>query len=216
MALTHEEMLSSFQDEPLAFEPGSRLRYSNSGYYLLGMVIEHVSGGSYEEFMYSRVFAPVGLENTGYSLHDTIIKRRVANYAYGGGGYGNAYYWDMSQAFGDGGLYSTLGDLHAWNRAVMHGEVLPTEVMTRAFTRVTLDDGAAPPYGLGWRLSDVRGLARIWHTGGGPGFNAIIVYHPALDATVVVLTNLNVDADRLAREVSEVYYHDEMDAQERQ
>jgi CubicO group peptidase (beta-lactamase class C family) len=219
LALTQEEVVASYRDLPLDFEPGSEWRYSNSGYYLLGMVIEKASGMTYEEFMQSRVFSPLGLDDTGYDRSERILKRRAAGYDRPDGQYINAPFLDMSQPLAAGALYSTVGDLHAWTRAIMHGQFISVEALERATTRGVLADGSETRYGFGWGLLDSRGLRAIAHGGAIHGFNSFMAYYPAIDATVVVLANFlansNVDSNRVAVEVKEIHFHSELEARER-
>jgi CubicO group peptidase (beta-lactamase class C family) len=166
LEMPHEEFTGVFRDKPLDFEPGAGWSYSNSGYHLLGIVIENASGMTYEEFMQSRVFSPLGLDDTGYDRPDRILKRRAAGYDRFDGEYKNRRFWDISQLFSAGGLYSTVGDLHAWNRAIMHDQLLSAAEMGRATTRTVLADCSDRDYGFGWGLLESRGLAAMAHAGG--------------------------------------------------
>jgi len=216
---THQEFTARFRDKPLDFEPGAAWRYSNSGYHLLGMVIEHTSGMAYEEFMQTRVFSPLGMRDTGYDRASRILKRRASGYDRFDGAYQNARFEHISTMFSGGGLYSTVGDLHTWNRAIMHGRLLRAEAMGRATTRAVLADGSETRHGFGWFLMKTRGLEVVHHAGACDGFDTWLGFYPDIDATVVVLANSkndsNVHSNWAGMVVKEIYFQDEMGPRER-
>ena len=115
---TPDELVEVFADLPLEFEPGSEWRYNNSGYFLLGAIIEKIEGTTYEESLQQRIFDPLGMHDSGYDHHDTILPNRAAGYERQGAGYRNAAYLDMSLPYAAGSLYSTVEDLALWDRAL--------------------------------------------------------------------------------------------------
>ena len=114
-----DALVKSFENDPFDFDPGQKWSYCNSGFFLLGCIVEKVSGESYEEFMRKTFFEPLGMRNTGVHHSDAELKNVALGYD---GGPKRAVNWDMSWAGGAGALYSTVGDLYRWNEAIFHGK----------------------------------------------------------------------------------------------
>ena len=187
--LTHAEVLALFKDLPLDFVPGEKWKYSNSGYYLLGMVIEKVSGKSYAQFLDERIFKPLAMTHTTYGDDDRIISGRVAGYSRSGADYANADFISMKLPFAAGSLVSSVDDLAKWDRAISDGKLLKKASWTRVFTAAKLKDGSSAHYGFGWVVGAVQGRPTVWHNGGIQGFATAIVRLPADGVLVVVLCN---------------------------
>ncbi len=109
-------LVETFRNKPLEFAPGEKYKYNNSGYHLLGLVIERASGKSYADFLQENIFAPLAMRDTGYDSNQAIIKNRASGYAQQGDGLANALYIDMSIPFSAGALYSTTEDMLRWTR----------------------------------------------------------------------------------------------------
>ncbi|MEM0982199.1 MAG: serine hydrolase domain-containing protein, partial [Cyanobacteria bacterium P01_H01_bin.58] len=122
---TLEALMARFQDLPLEFEPGEEFRYSNSGYTLLTQIIEQVSGKSYADYLQTQLFAPLGLENTGYERPLAVIDGLANGYQFTGEGYQQAEYINMAVPAGAGGLYSTLDDLIRWQQFLIDADNRP-------------------------------------------------------------------------------------------
>ena len=125
------ETVASFRDLDLEFEPGAEMRYSNSGYLLLGHLIEVVTGTSYEEFVRSNIFEPLRMDDSGYDSNSQIISNRAAGYSPSPDGPVNARFLHMSRPHAAGGLYSTSVDLMKWNRGLFGGELLSEASLDR-------------------------------------------------------------------------------------
>lgn len=190
------------------FEPGARFRYSNSGYAVLAMIVEAVSGESYRDFLTRQFFAPLGMSNT-LAFDRRPGKPGVPNRALGHNlGPDGAWYMkdqsETSSVLGDGGIYTSALDYEKWIRAYMRGDVLKKETLREAWTPGLTSDGETVPYGYGWRLEpqDYDGATyfRPYHPGSTTGFrNGVIVNYKA-DTAVLVLTNRsNGDAVALAK-----------------
>src|ERR1041385_1514912 len=110
------DFVKKYASGDLEFEPGSKFSYSNSGYFILGAIIERVTGKPYEQVLKENIFDPAGMKNTGYDHHDTIIPKRASGYVKTGNGYINAPYLDMSIPYAAGSLYSTVEDLYLWDQ----------------------------------------------------------------------------------------------------
>jgi len=184
--LSMEEIFSKFQDRPLEFEPGSQFKYSNSGYIMLGHVIEVVTGESYAEYLRKNIFAPLGMADTGYDDFIEVIKNRASGYSYSriDGKFTNAPYIDMHIPHGAGALYSTVEDLYTWDRALYTEKLVSTESLKTIFTP-NLNG-----YGYGWGIVDNNGRKIHAHNGGIQGFVSHISRYPGEKAVLIILSNL--------------------------
>lgn len=189
--LSHEELLALFQDEPLDFEPGEGWAYNNSGYYLLGMILEEVTGLGYDEYLEESIFAPLGLQDTSYCWERPIIPRRARGYQGSGDDIRNADPLSMTQPGAAGALCSSVRDLARWERALRMGEVISADSYQRMVTPRGIPWYAPRRYGYGLEVGELEGEERVVHGGGIPGFNAMLAYYPGEDLTIVTLSNLN-------------------------
>ncbi len=183
------ELIDVFKDLPVEFAPGERWKYSNSGYVLLGAIIESASGLSYEEFLRTRIFEPLGLKHTSYGSHSRIIPNRAAGYTRLEGEYINAPFLSMTQPYSAGALMSTVEDLHVWNRALFGGRVVSGESLQRMTTPYVLSGGDTTAYGYGLGVREVRDRHAIGHGGGIFGYVTDAVYVPEEDVFVAVFSN---------------------------
>lgn len=173
----------------LEFEPGTKWAYNNSGYFLLGAIIEKVTGKTYAEAVQERIFGPLGMKASGYDLSAPLIPKRASGYQLVGGKYVNAPYLDMTIPYAAGSLYSTVEDLFLWDRALYTDKLLKEDLKKQMFTPVLHD------YGFGWainkeKLDDQKTeLNTIQHSGGIHGFNTLLVRVPERKELVVLLDN---------------------------
>ena len=179
-----EKTIARFKEKPLDFAPGEKWSYSNSGYILLGAIIEKVSGKSYETYLKENIFQPLNMVNTGYDHSEVIIKNRASGYQMGKNGMVNASYLDMSIPYSAGSLYSTVEDLYLWDRALYTEKLLKRTTLEKIFTPFKND------YGYGWAIEEQNGHKRISHNGGINGFSTQINRYVNDDACVIVLSNL--------------------------
>jgi hypothetical protein len=165
--------------------------YNNSGYFLLGVIIEKVSGESYEEYLREQFFKPLGMDDTGVHTSAAVLKHEATGYGVEGERITKASNWDMSRAGAAGSLYSTVEDLMRWNEGVFGGKVLSEESLKAAFTPTKLDSGEEPSlaYGYGWMIGDRRGLKTISHGGGLNGWTSELARYVDQNMTIVVLHN---------------------------
>ena len=187
--LIHGEMLAMFGGTPAEFQPGERWKYSNSGYYLLGLVIEKVSGQSYDQFLKTEIFDRLGLAQTAYLDETPIVKHRAAGYEVAGERVVNDKYLSMKPPFSAGAIGSTVVDLMRWQRAIAHGELLQPETWRRMTTPGKLLNGEPLKYGYGVMAGELSGHATIQHGGGINGFRSQLAYYPGDELIVVVLAN---------------------------
>src|SRR5215469_8796616 len=182
---TSEKLVARFRDKPLDFEPGERWSYSNSGYVLLGYLIERVSGQTYEKFVQDNIFTPLGMKDSGYDSNSSVIARRAAGYAPGPNGPVNSGFINMTIPFSAGALYSTTEDLLRWEQGLFGGKLLSPaslEKMTTPFKN---------EYAFGLVVHTNKGRKIIDHNGGIEGFNTELAYYPEDKLTVAILGNLN-------------------------
>lgn len=183
MPVTTQEMIARFKDKPLDFKPGEKWSYSNSGYFLLGGIIEKASGESYESFLQKSIFDPLKMTSSGYDHFDTILKKRATGYSLAKGKTVNSAFLDMTQPYSAGSLYSTVEDLFSWNEALYAGKVLSA----KSFEAMTTPVKNNYAYGLGVETKNNRKM--ISHGGGINGFATFIARFPEEKCTIVVLRN---------------------------
>jgi CubicO group peptidase (beta-lactamase class C family) len=197
------EVTALFSDLPLDFEPGENYSYSNSGYILLGRLIETLSGMPYEEFIESAIFAPLGMTHSRYMDDQRIILRRAARYLCEEDDWVHAPYFSASMTYAAGGHGATLDDLIVWDQALRAGTLIAPEVDARMRTPVRLNDGREMGYGLGWGLSHYRGRVVTHHAGGVPGYSSFVGRFLDDDMTIIVLSNIGLfDAGGLAKQIA--------------
>jgi D-alanyl-D-alanine carboxypeptidase len=186
--LTPLQIVDMFRQKPLEFDPGSRFKYSNSGYLLLGLVIEKVSGRMYADYIRQMVL-PLGMRQTMYDDPARVTPRRARGYERVGEEWQNARYIGMSQPFSAGGLISSVDDLALWNTAIDRGRLLSEASRARWFTPATLPSGSTTGYALGWRVTTHEGVAVAEHGGDIPGYAAYVIRIPSQRLFVAVLSN---------------------------
>jgi len=184
-ARTAEASVAAVRDKTLDFGPGEKMSYSNSGYLVLGAIIEKVSGQSYEKFVADNIFTPLGMNDSGYDSNTALIKRRASGYIRTPAGYVNAGYIHMSIPHAAGALYSTTGDLLKWEQALFAGKVVSKASLDRMITPFKND------YALGLTSALDKGRRVIAHGGGIDGFNTHLAYYPETRTVIVALSNVN-------------------------
>lgn len=196
--------------DPVLFEPGEAQAYSNSGFWLLGLVVERASGMKYEEYLAKRIFEPLGMTRSMYCNSYANVPRRAHGYsAQGPGALRRALVVNYTWVFAPGAICSTAPDLVTWLQALHGGKVLSPRSYAEMTTPARLNDGTGVHYGFGIKVGEnVRGLKYIGHGGTAPGFRAEASWYPDGQLAVVVLTNTSPSslapagvADALAREV---------------
>lgn len=196
---TVDEVITTFRDKELEFQPGERFTYSNSAYILLGKIIERASGQEYETFLREAIFQPLEMNDTGYDRNGTILPRRAAGYVKTPRGLENAPYIDMTWPYSAGALYSTVENLARWDEALTTGKLVSAESYRSMFTPGKGD------YGFGWFIRDRDGQTEIGHGGGIHGFSTSIVRYPSDKVCVVVLSNVIPSrADKIAVDLAKI------------
>jgi CubicO group peptidase (beta-lactamase class C family) len=185
---TPEDFIKTFADSTLGFKPGEKFSYSNSGYFLLGVIIEKVTRNKYEQVFQDSILTPLQMNNTGYDHHGAILKNRATGYEKDGNSYINAPFLDMSIPYAAGSLYSTVEDLYLWDQALYTDRLLSPKNMELIFTSYA--DG----YGYGWAVSKkiigniTDSVTEYGHQGGINGFHTIIT-RIVTDTNLIVLLN---------------------------
>jgi CubicO group peptidase (beta-lactamase class C family) len=184
------EVLAMIRERDFEFEPGERYRYNNSGYMLLGSVIEGASGRPYEDFLREAIFEPLGMTSTGMATHERITPRRARGYVKGRKRFHNARLDAMNWSHAAGALGSTLDDLAIWERELRSGQLIRPETLERMLASTRLNDGSLYPYGFGWGTADYRRCRIFHHTGGISGFASQMLHFRDEALTTIVLSNL--------------------------
>jgi CubicO group peptidase (beta-lactamase class C family) len=204
---TPEALIAFFRDLPLDFAAGTDYRYSNSGYILLGAVIEKASGQPYATYVKTNLIDPLHLEGMIYGGTSSLIRHRAHGYRYSGSAFVNAEHYDDSQAFSMGGFLSTARDLARWTSALHDQQVLSVAAYREMITPAVLPNGEVVTYGDGVELGTIENRHLLSHAGGGVGFMSQAIFVREEDLTIVVLSNtitgggpLEV-ADRLLRKI---------------
>ncbi len=193
MDVTPAQMIERFNRLPLQFAPGTRMRYNNSAYFLLGAIIERVSGRPYAEFMAERVFEPLGMRDTAYEGHERHGKTRVQGYRRiereGRPAFAPAQPISMTQPYSAGALISTVDDLARWDAAIASGRLLKPESWRLLHTPIRVPTGNASRVARGWFVSELQGREMVHHNGGIPGFNTDALRVPTERVYAAVLMN---------------------------
>lgn len=194
-----------FSGRDLDFEPGEGWAYSNSGYFLLGVLVEELTAMPYDRALRQYLLDPLGLSDTGYDHAGEVIERRAAGYERSPDGYSNAPYLDTTVPYAAGSMYASARDLHLWTRALHTGRVFAHD-STLALMTTPVEAGYA--YGLAVRPLAVDGdtVLAVGHSGGINGFRTMLDYVPEDEYTVAVLDNTSQDADAVADAVLRTLY----------
>lgn len=199
------------QQDSTYFEPGTVYRYSNSGYAVLAMIVEKLSGRAFPDYLKVNIFQPLGMDNS-IAFVDGVntVPTRAFGYAEDDGSFVFSDQSLTSAVLGDGGIYTSLEDLYLWDQALYTEKLVKRDMMAKAFTSGLLKDGVSSNYGFGWRVDEYNGHKRFWHTGGTCGFSTVIQRYPDERLTVIVLTNRRgVDMKALGESVMELFVDDE-------
>ncbi|MEZ4778573.1 MAG: serine hydrolase [Flavobacteriaceae bacterium] len=190
-----DEFVQFFSDSTLQFKPGTKFSYSNSGYFLLGLIIEKVTNKSYEQLLKENILVPLKMNNTGYDHHRTILKNRASGYQrkWNGTVLLNAPYLDMSVPYAAGAIYSTVEDLFLWDQALYTHQLLSKENTELLFKEHIQTE--SNHYGYGWGIANVSlgesddRIKVATHGGAINGFHTLIMRNLADRSLIVLLNN---------------------------
>ena len=186
--MTPSELIDVFKNEPMEFSPGEQFNYNNSGYILLGHIIEVVSGVSYQDYIQTHIFDQLDMKHSLYGSKGKLISNRASGYS-NQNGYVNANYLSMTLPYAAGSLMSTVEDMLIWQNAMSNSLLINKENYNRATQGSTLSNGENISYGFGWIEDNVQGSKSIQHGGGIFGYTTMGIYLPAEDVYVIGLTN---------------------------
>ncbi len=202
-----DDFVKRFCSGDLQFEPGSKFHYNNSGYFILGAILEHVTGKTYEALLKGDIFVPLAMKDSGYDHHADILPRRAAGYQLDLGGVVNAPYLDMSIPYAAGSLYSTVEDLYKWDQALYTDKLLPSGLKQKLFTP-NLEH-----YGYGWFIRAIAagepggGQTMISHGGGINGFNTLEQRLVGDHDLIVIFNNTpGASLDEMAKGIRAILY----------
>jgi CubicO group peptidase (beta-lactamase class C family) len=198
-----KQLIDSFKTFPLDFEPGTAFRYSNSGYYLLGYIVEKISGKSFQNYIQENLLIPLGLNHTYLDTDNVIIPGRVNGYTRRGPGFRNANYWSTTITWAAGGLISNVEDLFKWHKGLFSYKIIKKQTLEKAFLPFKLKNGKTTGYGYGWFIKNIGGFQSIEHSGAITGFLSNEIYFPAEDIFIATLYNCDcTPKDELAVSIS--------------
>jgi len=189
--LTQDVLLEDIKKYDLEFEPDTKFSYSNSGYVMLGAIVEKVSGMSFADFLMENIFKPLGMKRTAVGVSP---QRLISNIAMGYDEPEKGHFVRMpidmaTIGWADGNVLSTVEDLFIWHNALYTESLVKYETLREAFTAHTLKDGKSTGYGFGWFIDCRRGLKEIWHSGGTVGYISRFSRFVDEDVAVIMLTN---------------------------
>ena len=204
---TPDEVIATFRDFPLDFQPGSSWHYNNSGFFLLGLVIEGVTGESYETFIQENILLPLGMSDTGYNHAHKIVKNRASGYSLELLELINAPDWHVSTIYAAGGFYSTVGDLFKWDQALYSEQLVSKETLDRIFASSSATNYGSTKYGYGWYITEASGHKSIEHNGQTSGFLSQLARYPNDQVTIIVLSNFDMlDVNPISRELAALVF----------
>ena len=208
-----EELMKPVAERPLAFQPGEQWRYSNSNYYLLGMIIEKLSGKHYADFIDERIFKPLGMTSTRLDVMTDIIANRSAGYNLQNGQMQNAEYVSPTQKWAAGAIISTASDMAKWVIAIDEGKLLKKDSWQQMIVPAKLNNGKETSYGFGNELEKDHNHLVAGHQGGGIAFNTTVRRYVNDKLSVIVLCNLTqAPSELIARHVASIYIPEISDA----
>ncbi len=188
--ITPEQVIQIAHSRPMDFAPGTGWFYSNTGYYLLSMIVERVAGAPLNQVLKDRIFDPAGMRSTRLADPEAIIANRAAGYWVNrNGDLINRRPTETSSTLGAGGILSTLQDLMRWDEMLYGEQIVSSDSKAAMWAATPLPDGIMQEYGFGWVVSDYRGMRRVGHSGQVAGF--IAQFHRFIDEELAVIMFIN-------------------------
>lgn len=201
--LSPKELVDFFKNEPADFEPGEKFDYNNSGYVILGYIIELVSGETYEKYIEKNIFERLKMNASRYASDREIIANRAYGYTKKEAGYLNKTKISFNIPYASGSLMSTTSDMLKWQNALHQNLLLSDKAIKKAFTNYKLNHGEAFTYGYGWHLKELDGVPSREHGGSIFGFKSMAVYIPSKDIYVIGLSNCDCNSPtQVTREIA--------------
>ncbi len=192
--LSPKELVDFFKNEPVDFEPGEKFEYNNSGYVVLGHIIELVSGETFEKYIKKNIFKQLEMNNSRYASDIEIVAKRAYGYHKKESGYVNKTKISFSIPFSSGSLMSTVEDMLKWQNALNRNLLLNANSTKKAFTKYRLNNSEEFTYGYGWHLKEMDGTPIQEHGGSIFGFKTMAVYIPSEDIYVIGFSNCDCNS----------------------
>ncbi|SFH13313.1 serine hydrolase domain-containing protein [Pedobacter insulae] len=201
--LSPKELINFFKNEPVDFAPGDKFEYNNSGYVILGYLIEQISGETYESFVQRNIFNKAKMYDSRYASDRKIVMNRASGYDKKETGYVNKTSISFAIPFSAGSLMSTTADLLKWQNALNQNLFVKAGTMKKVTSQYKLNNGTLLTYGYGWHLKNINGISTREHGGSIFGFKSMAVYIPSRDIYVVGLSNCSCNSPtQVTREIA--------------
>lgn len=202
--MTPLEVIHFFKNEPMDFTPGEQFKYNNSGYVILGHIIEKTSGMSYADFVERRIFKKLDMSSSHYASHASVVPNRASGY-HKREAYINSRHISYSIPFASGSLMSTVDDMLKWEEAIKNHVLLSKETTDKAFANYRLNNGELTNYGYGWHVETLNGTKSFEHGGSIFGYKSMGVYLPKEDIYVIGLSNCDCNSPtKITRDIAEM------------
>ncbi|MEH6535950.1 MAG: serine hydrolase domain-containing protein [Psychroserpens sp.] len=202
--LTPLELIDFFKNEPIDFVPGEKFKYNNSGYVILGYIIEKVTGQSYANFVEEQIFKTLKMTASQYASNSEVIQNRASGYQ-DNEGYINTREISFTLTYSAGSLMSSVSDMFTWQEAIKNNLLISKKTTEKAFTNYILNNGEPINYGYGWNIKTINNIRSFEHGGAIWGFKSMGVYLPDLDIYVIGLTNCLCNSPtKVTREIAEL------------
>lgn len=190
-----------FRNAPLEFVPGEKFKYSNSGYYLLGLIVERAANKPYADFLSDEIFKPLGMDNSGMEDSRALVPNHASGYYWSLNSFIKAPYMHPVSAYGNGGMYSNVGDLLLWDSALYTDKLVSRKSRNEIFTPYKKE------YGYGWRIGKKFERPTTEHSGSSNGFSTFILRFPSEHVTVIVLSNSDsTSATKTAYNLAAIFF----------
>jgi CubicO group peptidase (beta-lactamase class C family) len=195
------------------FTPGAKYRYSNSGYALLALVVEALSGQRFAQFLKQNIFEPLGMNHTvAFEKGVSVVENRAYGHSKTEKGFVQTDQSTTSAVLGDGGIYSSVEDLRRWDQELYENKLISPALRQQSFTPATLLDGTKTKYGFGWNIEPYKNQFSVFHTGSTRGFRNAILRFPERRLSIIILTNRNEgDPIEIAKKIADAMFADGTD-----
>lgn len=200
--LSKDSIIKLFQKLPFNFTPGTFWGYSNTGYILLGYIVEQITGETYGDYIQNKIFQKAGMNNSGLFRQDAVISQRAYGYTQTQGGIITQMLILFNLGFSDGGLFSTMGDLLRWNIALGANQIIGQEYLAK-MNRPNREEGGA---GYGIFIDNMFGRKVRFHTGNIPGYSSIMLNYADDDVTIIILANRETNLDFFPKGIAEILF----------